>query len=462
MRTRMALRRLIRREKAPLGLLLVALLLGAVTGCVATIFEIVPETAVHAARSFFRGEHPFWHYAVLFCVSGAAAAFAIFLSFRFAPEAGGSGIPEIEGALEHRRPIRWKRVLPVKLFGGMMSLSSGMILGREGPSIQIGGNLGKMVADGFLISKSNAMTLVAAGAAAGLAAAFNAPLAGLLFVLEELRPQFRYSFLSVKIVSTAVVSAAIARACLVGGAPAFADLPRFEDPGLASYPLFLLLGAAAGCAGYAFNSSVNAAQNGFLYLFRAKAKRACPALFVMGGAFGVLSVIIPDASGSGMDAIPGWITCGSETLWTSLALLLAWRFFGLLACFGTGIPGGIFAPSLSLGALGGAVFGLAATHLFPNLAAAPGVFCIAGMGALFAASVRAPVTGIVLVTEMTNNYQFLLPMMITTLAATLVAQKLGGIPIYTQILERTLRLTAQKEKSSDEASPNQPASSRAK
>jgi chloride channel protein, CIC family len=132
-------------------------------------------------------------------------------------------------------------------------------------------------------------------------------------------------------------------------------------------------------------------------------------------------------------------------------LVLIWRLLGTLFCFCSGIPGGVFAPSLALGTLAGAMAGHLFSQLFPELAIIPGTFAIAGMGALFAASVRAPVTGILLVTEMTNNYALILPLMVTTLLATLVAQYLGGRPLYSQILARTLRLAEAQLRKTDPA-----------
>ena len=145
-----------------------------------------------------------------------------------------------------------------------------------------------------------------------------------------------------------------------------------------------------------------------------------------------------------MMSIPDWIVAHEQTF-SFLLLLLLWRTVGLMSCFCSGIPGGIFAPSLSIGTLLGAFLGVLLEKIHLPYTPDAGILAITGMCALFAASVRAPITGIVLVAEMTNNFQFILPMMITTLTATLVANRLGGIPIYTQILNRTLRL-AKKER----------------
>lgn len=433
------IRHYIKLDHVPSLILLIASIVGIITGLTCVFFQIVPDTILSYIYTAFNESPKDLHaYASLFVVCGLLAAFAITITIKFAPEAGGSGIPEIEGALIHKRAIRWKRVLPVKLFGGICSLSSGMILGREGPSIQIGGNLGKMIADTFYLSKSHAMSLVAAGSAAGLASAFNAPLAGILFVLEELRPQFKYSFLSIKIVSITVISAAITRCLLVGNNSVFHNLPNYDCPNLAYFYLFILLGIFVGVIGFFFNKGVERFQNFYFYLCKGKLTRITPLIFIIGGCSGLLFCIEPQAAASGMFSIPEWITNNNQQT-KILLILLMWRIFGTLLCFGSGIPGGIFAPSLAIGTLCGAAFG-SILHQFEISAIPPSIFAIVGMSTLFAASVRAPVTGIILVTEMTNNYEFLLPMMISSLSATLVTQKLGAKPIYTQILERTLRM----------------------
>ncbi len=443
---RRAIRRLLKKEIVPGRILILGIFLGILTGLVCVAFQIIPDLiAVYRLQWFQSQTGSFTAFLAVFVASGLLASFALFLTFRFAPEAGGSGIPEIEGALDHRRPVRWWRVLPVKLVGGIASLGSGMILGREGPSIQIGGNLGKMVADLALLPRFHSMALLAAGGAAGLAAAFNAPLAGILFVLEELRPQFRYSFLSVKLVAITVVTATVTRNCVLDDEPVFSKLPVFSTPPVSSLIWFIVLGLLAGLMGVFFNRCVAVFQDFYLRLHCGRLLRALPVIFILAGFWGILSVTVPDAAGSGMMSIPKWINGGGSL--SFLAFLLVFRTIGILLCFCSGIPGGIFAPSLAIGTLLGAIFGMILSKLNLPFIPETGILAITGMCAIFAASVRAPVTGIVLATEMTNNFQFLLPMMVTTLTATLVAQKLGGIPIYTQILNRTLRLADEKHKS---------------
>lgn len=438
---RRLIRRFIRHDITAPKLLVLASLSGVITAGVCALFELSVDVLSENKFVFLQNIDSFFQYAAAFLCSAILGGIAFYLTHRFAPEAGGSGIPEIEGALDDVRPVRWKRVLPVKFFGGTCALGSDMILGREGPSIQIGGNIGKMVADIFKIPKDASHALLAAGAATGLASAFNAPLAGILFVLEEMRPQFRYSFLSIKIVSIAVISGTIVRQFLLGTDPIF-NLPTLPTPPIYSLILFFFFGCVMGWVGYIFNSCVNTFQNGYLTIHKNNRFRIVLIGSILAGTFGALSIHDHMLTSGGMHLIPQWITEPAPLTW--LLWIFAWRFFATLLCFCSGIPGGVFAPSLALGTLCGALAGNISHLLFPDINIALGVFQIVGMGALFAASVRAPITGIILVTEMTNNYSLILPMMVTTLSATLVAQMLGGKPIYSQILERTLKLAQSK------------------
>ncbi|MDW2020375.1 chloride channel protein, partial [Vibrio sp. 704] len=165
-------------------------------------------------------------------ISALLAFVGYFLVHRFAPEAAGSGIPEIEGAMDNIRPVRWWRVLPVKFFGGMGALGSGMVLGREGPTVQMGGAVGRMVTDIFRVKDDDTRhSLLASGAAGGLAAAFNAPLAGIMFVVEEMRPQFRYSLISIRaVIISAIMANIVFRA--INGQDAVITMPQYQSPAL--------------------------------------------------------------------------------------------------------------------------------------------------------------------------------------------------------------------------------------
>lgn len=434
-----AVNQFLSKDKTPISVLLLSLVVGVLAGIVGTYFEIavhfVSETRTDWLKNEIGGVVPLWLAA--FLISAGLAFVGYFLVHRFAPEAAGSGIPEIEGAMDGIRPVRWWRVLPVKFFGGMGALGSGMVLGREGPTVQMGGAIGRMVTDICKVKDDDTRhSLLASGAAGGLAAAFNAPLAGIMFVVEEMRPQFRYSLISIKAVIISAISANIVFR-YINGQDAVITMPQYQPPELPTLWLFLLLGALFGIFGVVFNKLVTLSQDLFVKFHRNDRKRYLLTGSMIGGCFGLMLLYFPSVTGGGIGLIPT-ITNGGYGAQMLLLLFVA-RIATTLICFGSGAPGGIFAPMLALGTLFGYAFGLIAQGLFPELNITPGMFAIAGMGALFAATVRAPITGILLVIEMTNNYYLILPLIITSLGAVIFAQMLGGQPIYSQLLHRTLK-----------------------
>lgn len=437
LRRRNAMRSLLLRDKTPLAVLLLAALVGTLTGIVGVAFEKAVN-AISAMRldMLLAREGSWLVWPLAFISSALLAMVGYFLVRRFAPEAGGSGIPEIEGALEELRPVRWWRVLPVKFIGGMGTLGAGMVLGREGPTVQLGGNVGRMVVDIFrLRDVESRHTLLATGAAAGLSAAFNAPLAGILFIIEEMRPQFRYNLVSIKAVFTGVIMSSIVFR-LANGEGAVIDVGKLSNAPVNTLWLYLVLGMVFGAVGPYFNTLVLRTQDMFQRLHRGNTTKWVLIGGVIGGGCGVLGLIIPEIAGGGFTLIP--LAVGGHYAIGMLVLLFLARVIMTLLCFCSGAPGGIFAPMLALGTLLGTAFGEASAALFPLYHLDVGTFAVAGMGALLAASVRAPLTGIVLVLEMTDNYQLILPMIITCLGATLLAQFLGGKPLYSTILARTL------------------------
>lgn len=433
-----AVRRLIQRDKTPLAVLLMAAVVGTLAGLVGVAFEKsvnwVQNQRIGALVQV--ADHWYLVWPLAFILSALLAMVGYFLVRRFAPEAGGSGIPEIEGALEELRPVRWWRVLPVKFIGGMGTLGAGMVLGREGPMVQLGGNIGRMVVDVFRLRSPEARhTLLATGAASGLSAAFNAPLAGILFIIEEMRPQFRYNLISIKAVFTGVIMSSIVFR-IFNGEGAIIEVGKLSNAPVNTLWLYLVLGMIFGCFGPLFNTLVLRTQDMFQRLHGGNIKKWVLIGGLIGGLCGLLGLMQPTAVGGGFNLIP-IAAAGNFSVGLLLFIFIA-RVITTLLCFSSGAPGGIFAPMLALGTLLGTAFGMAATPLFPSYHLDAGTFAIAGMGALLAASVRAPLTGIVLVLEMTDNYQLILPMIITCLGATLLAQFLGGKPLYSTILQRTL------------------------
>lgn len=448
----MRLQTLLRRDTTPVKLLLLAALVGTLTGLAGVAFNRAVNLMLQLRINTLAAQHSGFVTGVIYAFAASAimGGMGYFLVRRFAPEAGGSGIPEIEGALEELRPVRWWRVLPVKFFGGMGALGSGMVLGREGPTVQLGGNIGGMCSDLFrLRSAESRHTLLATGAAGGLAAAFNAPLAGILFIIEEMRPQFRYSLVSIKAVFVGVIMASIVyRLCEDNGA--IIDIGQLRDAPTDTLWLYLLLGVLFGAVGVAFNRLIFTMQDRFQRLHRGRTTAWVLWGSVLAGLCGVLGMLLPQATGGGITLIPAF--SGGEYSALMLFGLFILRTLVTLCCFASGAPGGIFAPMLTLGTLLGTCFGQIAIAWFPAWHLEAGTFAVAGMGALFAASVRAPLTGIVLVLEMTSNYQLILPMIITCLGATLAAQFFGGKPLYSSLLARTLAKTPLKEPLSRHAS----------
>ena len=393
---------------------------------------------------------------LLFAAAAAIGALGVTLAFLLtryvAPEAAGSGVPEVESALEDGRKLRWRRVLPVKFLGGVLALGSGLVGGREGPTIHIGASIGSALSEWLGLDEMDAHTLLAAGAAAGLAAAFNAPLAAVLFVIEETRSQFRYTFRSYVGVIVASAGSAFGMELVGGTAPPLrldtTDLP------LLMLPVFMLLGASLGVLGVVFNKCLIVALD-----WRAKAFRRVPFLYavIVGAAVGVLALVLPMAVGGGELLIPDLVT--SNLSLQLLVLIAVMRFVGTMASYPVGVPSGIFAPLLAyssaLGLIAAALVELALTRT--SLAVPPMIgagFAVAAMGGLFSATVRAPLVGVVLVIELTGAFELSMELMVTCVTAHVVAQWLGGRPIYEQLLERSMRLAGRTSTVRSQAPPS--------
>ena len=374
-----------------------AALVGLLAGVIAVAFR-----AVLAAGDSLRGAmlvwaHQFplggWLFPMGFSALGAALS--VVLVHRFAPEAAGSGIPHLEAVLHRYREFRWQRILPVKFFGGALALGAGLALGREGPTVQMGGTAGAAVADWLKAGTRERLTLIAAGAGAGLAAAFDAPLAGVIFVLEEVQKDFRQAVFGAAFIAAAV--AAVVTRFSSGQLPDF-RIPSYPVPALAALPAFAVLGLLAGGLGVWFAPGA------------------------VGGGHALAETFLDGHAA--LAAIPVWFLV---------------RFVLSQASYGTGAPGGIFAPLLVLGALLGLGVGEAAHGLFPRLVPIPAIFAVVGMAAYFTAIVRAPLTGVVLIIEMTGNYAQMLPLLVACFCAYAAAEGLGELSIYESLLERDLR-----------------------
>jgi len=410
-----------------------AALVGASAGLLALLFRAALTGADALRNGMLEWSQRFpawgWIFPVMLTMLGAGVSVA--MTRRYAPEASGSGIPHLEAVLQRFRKLEWKHVLPVKFFGGILAIGSGLVLGREGPTVQMGGAVGDAISRWLKVSERERLTLISAGAGAGLAAAFNAPLSGLVFVLEEVRRDFQPIVFGAAFVAAAIADI-IARIGS-GQFPIFA-MPSYPVPPLTALPIFALLGIAAGLLGVVFN-------RGLMFTIETYARipnrLMIPAAALTGGLIGLVGWFSPLMIGSGHTLAESALK--GELLLSAIPLFFVIRFLLTATSYSTGAPGGIFAPLLVLGALIGLAIGQIAHNFLPAVVPIPAVFAVVGMAAYFTAIVRAPLTGIMLIVEMTGNYSQMLPLLVSCFCAYAVAELLKDLPIYEALLERDLR-----------------------
>jgi CIC family chloride channel protein len=408
-----------------------AAIVGLLAGSVAVIFrallagaDLLRNQLIHWAR----GAPAFgWLAPMLFSAIGVVVA--VWLVFRYAPETGGSGIPHLKAVLHRLRDLSWVRVLIVKMAGGVLAIGSGLALGREGPTVQMGGAIADGIARTMKVSQTDRLTLTAAGAGAGLAAAFNAPLSGLVFVLEEVRRDFRPAVFGAAFIAAA--SADVVARSVSGQLPVF-TVPNYATPPLSALPAFALLGIVAGVLGVLFNRGLLGALE-FMARFAHRRLALC---VLLGAATGLIAWFDPLVVGSGHELAEMALT--NKIAIGAIPFLFFLRFVMTATGYGTGSAGGIFSPLLVLGALIGLGVGHLTHGLAPAVAPEPGVFAVVGMAAYFTAIVRAPLTGILLITEMTGSYEQMLPLLTSSFCAYAVAEYLRDLPIYEALLERDL------------------------
>lgn len=414
---------------------LLAPIAGAAAGLICAGFRLLLEAADRARDALLHWAYQS-HAGFLLVVTACAVsvAGAAWLVRRFAPYMSGSGIPHVEAALLGEVRPAPPALIPIKFFGGLLAIGSGLALGREGPSVQMGAAISHRLGELARCSVEDRRILLAAGAGAGLAAAFNAPIAGAVFVLEELVRRFEPR-IAVAALGASAAAIAVARAIL-GHAPDFQTAP-LPYQGMATLPLYVGLGVVAGLVALGYNRAVL----GMMSLAEGFAR--CPVEIraaIIGASVGITVWFWPNMVGGG-DPITQAVLSGGVPL---TALLLGFLFrFGLSAVsYAAIVPGGLFAPMLTLGAQLGMIFAQVCLLASPGLGIEPIAFAVVGMVVFFIGVVQAPVTGIVLVIEMTASFTMLLPMLAGGAAAMLVPSLLGGRPIYDALRERAARQSA--------------------
>jgi chloride channel protein, CIC family len=369
-------------------------------------------------------------------VAVAACATAAALIARWEPLSAGSGIPHVESVfLGEARPASL-RVLPARFIGGLLAIGSGMVLGREGPTVHMGATVGAEAARRTRLPGGEARMMQTALGGAGLAVAFNAPLAGVLFTLEEVTKSFR-----VPTVLATVLAAATAVGCsrvLLGDHPDFAVAP-VAAPDVAWLPLFIVYGLLTGCLGAGYNGVL-------LWLVdRVDAIGRVPTpvkATIIGGTVGLALCAAPLTVGDG-DSLTQMILGGHQFMLLAAAGLLVARFVSGPLSYSAVVPGGLFAPLLAVGALWGVVFFGCFDAVWPQDVTSLAIpMALAGMAAFFAATIRAPLTGIVIVMEMTATTSVAVPMLAASAAAVLAANTVGSAPIYDSLRSRMLTESA--------------------
>ena len=352
-----------------------------------------------------------------------------------APRARGSGIPEVKATFAERgRSLRLRDSLG-KFGIGALQIGSGASLGREGPTVQICAGIASALGRVARVSPGNARRLLPVGAAAGVAAAFNAPIAAVTFAVEEIIGDLDKAVLSGVIVAAAI--AAVIERSVLGEHPVF-DLPR--DHGLehvSSLAIYALLGLVAGIVAVLFTDGLLGVRDRFR-AWTAMPGWAKPA--VGGLVTGVLAVVAWQWLGARGITGGGYHTLeaalGGDMLPRTLLVLCAMKLIATIFCYGSGGAGGIFAPALFVGGMLGGSFGLLDMQVLGHSGHVVGSFALVGMGAMFAGSIRAPITSVLIIVEMTGGYSLILPLMIANMIAYGVARQLRPVPIYEALLEQ--------------------------
>lgn len=407
------------------------ILVGVFSGLIVVFYRFALERIenlsiiIYSTLSHTHSLIPLWFITIAFI------AFIVWRIVEKEPMTKGSGIPQVEGVLLRQLDMNWWKVIIGKFIGGFLSLGAGLSLGREGPSIQLGAAAGQGVSKLLNRPKIEEKYLITGGASAGLSAAFNAPLAGLMFSLEETHKNF--SPLILLTAMSAALTADIVSKEFFGMKPIL-DFHQLTQIPLKLYLYLILLGAILGLFGVLFNFILLKTQD--LYSWMKWMPNYCKMLipFVIAG---VLGMFFPQVLGGGNKLI---LSLTGSGLFLKMALiLLLVKFVFTMISYGSEAPGGIFLPMLAIGALIGYIYGNILSTFFNFNSIYITNFIILAMAGYFTAVVRAPITGCILISEMTGSLNHLLSLAIVSIVAFIVADILGSKPIYESLLERILK-----------------------
>lgn len=402
-----------------------AILVGLISGMLVVGFKVSINSLFLTIQKFLSA-FPTWQKALIFpLITTLGGLISGILVYKFAPETKGSGIPYVKMTMARMGNMTRIRSIVVKFFAGVAGIGTGLSLGREGPSVQLGAGAGALVGRLFKMSGTNQDKLIAAGAGSAIGATFNAPIAGTIFVLEELVQKFTPALLFPVLVAT--VSAASLARHFLGSNPSF-DLPKLQGGiTVENIPVCIILGIVAGLLGVLFSKVIFFNNK----LFDKMSK--IPNYFkpaIAGLAVGLIGLVIPYVLGSGNFSVD-LLLQHKFSLGLVLIIFIA-KFFVTPFCFGSGAAGGIFLPMLMLGSFLGYIVSTVCNSF--GFHTDPIVIAILGMGAFLSAVARTPITAVVMVFEMTGGYSHILPIMLSAAIADLVAEKLNQKPIYASLI----------------------------
>ena len=372
---------------------------------------------------------PGWLIPIAVTAAGAVVGAIV---VRFVPLAAGSGIQHVEAVDRGEADPPGLLVVPAKFIGGLIAIGSGLILGREGPTVHMGAAIGAEAGRRAHLDDNDIRLMQTSLAGAGLGVAFNAPIGGAMFAFEEVAKSFRLRLI---IPTLLAVSVAVACSRLVLGDRSDFTVAHVETPSIVVLPFFVAFGLVTGVLGVVYNRVIHGAIALVRHFGRVPpiAKAA-----VIGAIIGGLLAIDPLTAGGG-DTLSQQIFDGSSMVLPVVTGLLVVRFLAGPLSYAAGTPGGLFAPMLAVGALWGVLFAAFADLLLPDDQPSLRIaMVIVGMSALFGASVRAPITGVVLVMEMVATTSVTIPMAVATACAVLVAHLAGSPPIYDSLREQML------------------------
>ncbi len=378
---------------------------------------------------------PFWIKILIPTIGGLLVGIIVYF---FAHEAKGHGVPEVMEAIALKDGLMRIRVVFAKAFASAICIGSGGSVGREGPIVQIGSAMGSAIGRFVKISGARLRILVACGAAAGIAATFNAPMAGALFSLEIILSEFAASQF-IPIVVSSVVATALSRHYL-GNFPAF-EIPPYDLLNYNELFLYIILGVLAGIVAYTFIRVLYSVED-FFERWKKIPEFVKPA--IGGSIIGCIGIIFPQIFGVGYESVTQILR--GEMLGIMLIGLLIAKILATSITIGSGGSGGIFAPSIFMGAVLGGIFGQIVHALFPYTTASPGAYALVGMGAVVAGTTRAPITAMLIIFEMTANYRIILPLMFACIIGLVISDRLSRESIYTlKLIRRGVNIYGGKE-----------------